>query len=454
MTAIPQVPFLSVIEKIPELLNKDELNSVPNSFTLNIFHIIIGSKVGKWDFENASLNRNHEAPAVIINLHNTPIKQLTPSIIEMLARSNYKKLIIQQFAFLIDPEYVLNPTLNGLVSVYPLFNTMSFIVENGNIRTSDINPSSELADEPIINFTSILKPIVIPENVNELQINAIVRKILSYSQSAHSDSGTGNLINIMDCTSHTMRRTWIDNNDTRVYIAMPNCLFSDTNPQYMPVITFSHFGEHTIRWCNWRFDKDLIPTYRIISPITYQFLIVNYWREIIEVFMVGYIKFASRMNVTQTYTIIHKNEDFVNSTFPLLASYSSDQVIAYRDMNFELLIELWKMRCFQIHFMSYMDSYFASNIKKFMENLVSFPFSGNAYKLGMITYEINMIHAKELLDFYLNDFFSLLDGIPIILGEFKLVSFSIPILEIENPEDLDEFRMKISRYISSQQLHL
>jgi hypothetical protein len=163
-----------------------------------------------------------------------------------------------------------------------------------------------------------------------------------------------------------MRHTWAHNNHPMIYQAMPDCLALDNTPQYMPIITFSSTdkNEIPIRWANWKLDMEFIPVYQITSSHIYRFLITNYNRFIMEIVMLGFTKLVSRMKVTRLYELPSPE-----GTPSISFNFSHLSLLEFR--------EYWQSSNLQIRnsfqqvFMSYLDGFFAHNIRRFIDILLN-----------------------------------------------------------------------------------
>lgn len=382
-------------------------------FYLNIIHFVIGSYVYENDFINPNnpYKRNHECPMIIQNLVNNPIAQCSPSIIEMLVLSHYKKLNINQIAILIDPQYKKDTKLIGLTSVYPSFDTNPILAIDGHLTTLD--------SEPIMPYNSILEPIIIQSDIAEIQIKTLIDSI---TLSQYSGKGSAVLVNCMDCCSHVMRRTWIYNEHPRIYQSMPDCMLIDSEPAYMPVITFSSQGADSIRWCNWRLDKELILVYLITAPSTYNFIITNYKRYIIDILMLGFTKLASRMNVSRVYRL----SNGVEFTFNTI---SQTEFRNYWQ-------DITSIGCrFREHFMEYLDGFFAHNVRRFIEIILTLPAHSYPYDADKTITQIGM----DYLLYHIDEFNKL------AMGKIHM---------IETTKDISILRTRITEYLNAHNIYL
>lgn len=340
------IPTLTIPE-FPEYLKQSVLapSALSSSPTINIWHFIIGAYTSPMDFMNPLvLNpRNHECPQLVKNLMHQPGLQFSPAIIETFTQSGFQGVNIRQHLVLIDPMYSQKgiPIFVGLHSVYPDFTTNASITNEGVINTDS---------GARIKYVTTLEPVIIPCDVTESNVLDFIHHITSHQtpKPDHNPNLTL-LINIMDCTSHVMRRTWIDNDRANIYIPMPNCLTNDADIAHLPIITSDQDG---IRWCNYKRDEDLVSVYEAIAPNVHAFLINQYRHIIAGVYLLGWCKVSSRLRVTREYTLT----DGVRFKF--------------NEISIADFAVLWKKLEFQTVFMEYMDYFFAANIRRFINELL------------------------------------------------------------------------------------
>ncbi len=319
--------------------------SIPNEFSINVVSIIVGSFAYKADIVNPSseYQRNHECPAFVQALLQNPGSQIAPSLLEHIRQSNIDTININQYILLIDPMYARpeNVVPCGLVSVYPSFVVNPIISTNGIIVNDDMLPAP-------IKYNSILEPYIVPYDTNENEVDTIIEKILEVDNN-------NLLINVMDCSSITLRQMWAQNTKPNVYLAMPNCLAKDNTPMYMPVITFDTASiSSNLRWINWNLDKDLTSLFQLISPHTYQFLINNYKRLVLETYFIPISKILVRMRISLEYKL------------------DDTTTIIFSKMRFQDFRYLWnnKYSKFASLFISFMDNYYKYNYHNFIEILL------------------------------------------------------------------------------------
>lgn len=336
---VRHIDILKCVDLITDNLKTMEQLIIPNELTINIVSIIVGSFVNKVDFDNPSdqYPRNHECPAFVNNLLQNPGVQFSPSLLEHIRQNNVNTININQYILLIDQMYSLSQysVPYGLVSVFPSLVVNPILLMNGFIQ-------DELLPQPI-KYNSILEPFIIPRIIDELEVSSIIEK---FQYAANKNL----LINIMDCSSNTLRQLWMQNMAPNVYLAMPDCLAKDNTPMYMPVITYDNTST-SFRWINWALDKDFASLFQLISPHTYQFLINNYKRLVIETYFIPICKILSRMRITLDYK---------------LDEYRS---ITFSKMCFQELKYLWihERAKFIPIFISFMDNYYKWNYYKFID---------------------------------------------------------------------------------------
>lgn len=338
---------------------------------INVISINVGSFVCKADLENPSspYPRNHECTVFVNNLLTNPSSQLSPAFLEFMRQQNIHTLNINQYMFLIDPMYSRKEYSLpiGLVKMYPS------VIENPIISTNGLIVHDELLPAPI-KYNSFLQPHIIPHDINEEQIISAIEKFQSIPFL---------LINLMDCTSNTLMRLWMQNNAPNVYLAMPNCLAIDDRPMYKPIITFD--SELKCRWINWTLDIDSISLYQLISPHTYEFLIHNYKRHILEVFFLPICKFLERLRVSLEY------------------NFKGGKLV-FNGMSLQQFRILWTEE--HIHFaplfLSYLGQYYRWNYYKFIDILLK-DANNTDLSLQEILLKYLKIHLKQLKIFFPGD---------------------------------------------------
>jgi len=335
--AIPHISINELLQRVDDLII-DNLQSmkelaIPDELSIYVVSIIVGSFVHKGDF--AESRRNHECPAFVKNLLETPGLQLSPALLEHVRQHNIGTININQYMFLIDPMYSQeqHAVPHGLVSVYPSVLYNPIIAANGVITN----------DEMHIKYNSFIAPYITPHNIDERGVHNIIAKFQTLECGSL-------LINLMDCTSNTLRRLWMQNTAPNVYLAMPDCLAKDDTPMYMPVITYATTG---LRWINWALDNEFALVYQLISPRTYKCLTHNYKRQVLEIYLIPISKILSRMRVTLEYKL------------------DDGTCIIFSRMSFQEFRDLWIHRAsFAPLFISFMDEYYKWNYYKFIDILL------------------------------------------------------------------------------------
>lgn len=388
--AIPHIPLEELTKHIDLLVDNLQYIkqlSTHNELSINIVSIIVGSFVCKVDFNNPSsqypVPRNHECPALVQNLVKNPSSQISPAFLEHIRQNNIQCVNFNQYLFLIDPMYSREEYAipYGLTSVFPSVMKNSIIAKNGFIQ-------DELLPTPV-EYNSLLETFIIPDNIDELLIDSIIEKF-------HSLGHKSLLINIMDCTSNTLRRLWIQNSTPNVYLAMPDCLARDNLPMYMPIITYSSANDipsyepremNGFRWINWELDNELTSLYQLISPHTYTFLIHNYKRLVLETYFMPICKILGRMRITLEYKL------------------DDTKSIVFSQMSFQEFKELWthERNRFAPLFISFMDGYYKWNYYKFIDILLDKNYFNPEPSMQKILLSYLETHLKQLSAFFPDD---------------------------------------------------
>ena len=163
----------------------------PEILTIKIYHFIIGSCVYSLDFNNPELNsRNHEFPKIVETLLTNPEKQFSDMLIHnlnaLIASDTIKEYRIIQYLILIDDTYKKVTTPLQLIGLYAKLNLLQ-IHHNSN---------------------SILHIRILPITMTE----ELMKTFIGYIKVDNPRTNKVNLVNIMDCTSHIMRESYIFNN--------------------------------------------------------------------------------------------------------------------------------------------------------------------------------------------------------------------------------------------------
>lgn len=404
--AVPSFPGVCARDYIAaKLISNSRIPSEPLSLSLDVWHIVLGSFMYAVDFRDPKNTRprNHECPQLVKNLMHNPGSQLSPAVIESIIQMKCKSVNIHQHIMLIDPMYAenANSILVGLLSVYPTFETDETLTIQGAIPISD-NAS--------IPYTSILEPVLITNEVGESDVQQFIEDITSYKSSRINHFA---LINIMDCTSHTMRYTWANNEDPNVYLAMPDCFINDASINYLPIITAAIKSPSasagagadagfTMRWCNADLDQQQIPAYQAISPGMYNFLVNGYRSKILKIYLVGWVKISSVLKITLEYRL------------------SNGILFRFSTLTLEDFITLWTLPEFRNKLMNFTDKFFEHNIIRFINLLID---PTNLVELSHIATH----NLTEALDAFiqpkiqqLNDYFP--DERPLDVRHFNMIA--------------------------------
>lgn len=382
--SIPYIPtdkLLLHVEQIIDNLQSLQKLQTDMELTINVISIIVGSFVCKADFDNPSPQyptpRNHECPTFVQNLVKNPISQISTALIEFIIQNSITSVNFNQYVFLIDPiysnkEYAIP---YGLASVFPSIMYNPIIAMNGFIQDENhslITP---------IKYNSFLEPYIIPNDIDEQLVNKIIEKF----QSLKDDYL---LINLMDCSSNTLRKIWAQNTAQNVYCPMPDCLARDNLPMYMPIITISESDEWKgLRWINWFLDNELTNIYKLISPHTYTFLIHNYKRMVLETYFISICKILIRMRISLEY----KLDDTTS--------------IVFSKMSFQEFKELWISERYRFKelFVSFMDVYYKWNYYKFIEIMLDMHSFNPEPSMQKILLNYLEIHLKQLKAYFPDD---------------------------------------------------
>jgi hypothetical protein len=405
--AIPSISISKLFHTMELIIdNLQAMKHLPiaNALSINVVSIIVGSFVNKADFDNPSPKyiRNHECPAFVQNLLQNPGAQISPALIEYIREHKIDTININQYMFLIDPMYSQETYEfpHGLAFVCPS------VLYNPIISTNGITIHNEAPTEHI-KYNSFLEPYIIPHNINEQEIDYII----STFQTLKS---TSLLINIMDCSSNTLRRLWMQNTDANVYLAMPDCLATDNIPMYMPIITYDATSS-SIRWINWTLDRDFVSLYQIISPHTYNFLIHNYKRLVLETYFIPICKILPRLRVNLNYKFNGNDIVFSTMTFQ-----------EFRDLWFIDNVNAVEKRAFAQLFISFMDMYYQWNYYKFIDILLSTHYDNKETCMQKILLSYLEEHLKQLKEFFP------LDPIPVYVENDRIMQSLINDYLIEN----------------------
>jgi len=381
--ASEQQPISAIITMglvdLPKYLNDllEDINSKDKPFTINYFHFIIGSFTYPTDYNSApaEFKRNHEFPQIVKNNFYQPELQFSPSMLEFISHiyTPDNTININQIVVLIDPSYKQYPRPYGICTELPDLDSQPIVFHSSSI---DINPLKK------IKFNSRLEPVIIADNIHEIGVSKLESIILEYRNSKFP-----NLINIMDCSSNTIRNKWVSNENPFVYIGMPECLLIDSDIQYIPMITFDN-DTKSIRWCNDYLDEKILnelATVIDVCPVsarTYRFITTQLKYRIIANYLLPIYKLYGRLRVSCAYTM------------PDGSKYM------FSDMTYNQFKYRWESsKFFQNSFLSYFDSYFKSNMIYFINKFTSLSNSENTYitdSIGDMLIKMLLINLEKL----------------------------------------------------------
>lgn len=419
------LPIIS-FDAIPEYINimdiKNETDLKPNyDYILTVYHFIVGSYMFENDIKHFDIRyqRNHEFPQIVKNLFNNPTIQFSPELNEYFAR--FENVLIQQVIFLIDPMYSVKTELAGFKTVMPELlpkYTFENVINHNEYKQTK--------------YTTTLEPIIIPSIVSEKEIIHLTSELFIYKNANEY------VINIMDCTSHTLMDLHINNDNPQIYLAYPDCLLIDTTTQYLPIITLdtnnstdadiSPDEDKLIRWANYNLDNKLIPDLKKVADYCksslnlYNFLINDFKNRAIEIELLTIYKMIGLFTVSKEYILLNGRK------------------FTFKDMTLSAFMELWfSSREFQGIFQSSFDTYFRHNIIKFINNFME--------KYSMPENTVGIMNSFTMTDAIKKDVWDIL----VKLNEY----FPDDINRVIPPEHYSEVdRLKIRDYIEFNGVHL
>ena len=410
--------------------------STINTKEITIYHFIIGAKMHHFisDPDDTMQNqypRNHECPQFVKNLFFNPDLQFSPEFYYNL--SNHETIIIRQVLFLIDPMYNTYPEIEGFFDVFK--GKMPYLITKHTVEHNDFKKTY---------IVTKIDPIVIPERITEQQILNVLEVIESFGKFVPI------LVNIMDCSSSTVKELYVNNTSNRVYITQPNCLLIDTQTQYLPMITLDNISKRfasngtngivssqeeqtssdiynsndilCIRWSNYNEDVGYLEDLKGISDIcpysnrTYEFLITNYKDIQCNNILVAICKVWSLTRVTKEYEFVRMNQGSfeqppLNYTEPVRMNQGSfeqpplnytepDMIkINFNTVSFQLFALYWNSyKTFRDMVLEVMDPYFKHNIKKFIDIVVK-KYDGHSNQF-MVRYNIVDILKIEAFEIF------------------------------------------------------
>jgi hypothetical protein len=367
------------IDWLPEYIETSIKKSIESpDFTITIYHVIIGSYAYDTNINNPDLQlkRNHEFPQIVKNLFYNPEIQFSPEMKEYI--SHYDNIIIRQVLLLIDPMYINNVPMGLLNEIFVNNdndnNNNTSSTSNTDISTgsNDCNCNSNTDvidvtdDKYIINkeiqynefkkikIQSTIEPVIVPFSVNEKQIIELTDIITQYCVQY---CAMPLLVNIIDCTSITLRNMHIYNTNPYVYIATPKCFLIDEEIQYLPIITKQI--DENFRWCTYNSDLKYMADYKSVKDIcknaniTYTFLINIFKRQKMEIDLLTIYKFLGIITINIDYTLVN------------------GIIFQFNNITFQDFIKLWQQKDFQYIYLSMFDPYYKDNITIYTNFLTS-----------------------------------------------------------------------------------
>ena len=375
------------------MIYKNIIHKEKEKLTINIIHIIIGSKIMKL---SEYTTHNHEYTTFLQILFNDPIKQFSPELISNLY--HYTDIEIINKVILIDPMYRNSNTLEGFQE---LFQT---------------NSRDHLSNENIIHhyndtFTIIKTTIDIIQVACDIKEEQVIEIIEIINTNDDTNENPKLLFNIMDCSSrelislyacltsygknqlqHKFKKT---KNNSQIHITRPDCLIKDNEQLYNPIITMSldpSKSHNIFRWINFQDDSNLIPELSMIidicpaSKITHYFLTECYKHTIGFEVLSLIIKIWGRLSYTNIQEIlIYHSDDNDDDDKQII---QTKLFINFNEILFIDFIKYWKQyNDFRTHFLLNSDIYYKYHIIYFIDYFI------NKYENS--THNINIIEALQ-----------------------------------------------------------
>lgn len=380
-----------------------------NVNVITVYHIIIGAKMYKFiDDPSQSMQntnpRNHEFPKIVKNLFINPDKQFSPELYYNL--SNFANITINQVVLLIDPMFKKYKQIEGFdYEMSLLFNNLpDELIKIHNINHNDFKNTI---------ITTKIEPIIIPDSINEQQITNLIEIIDSFGRFCPM------LLNIMDCSSNTIRKLYADNSSNtskRIYITHPNCLIIDGEMQYLPIITLDSISKNfnnsilneeqsinqnlSIRWTNYEEDSKLIIDLQNILDVcpysnnTLNFIFASYKEFHLNISLVGICKLWSITRITKEFEF--ETPDSNNSLLPITK-------FTFSTLPFKLFIKYWNSyKNFRdILTFKLFDNYYIHNVVKFI-NIMIEKYKNYEEHNNLIIYGIDDILKIEAYEIFSN----------------------------------------------------
>lgn len=363
------------------------MNSSENKMIIPVFNFVVGSYMGKMDIDRPddSYYRNHEYPKFCRTMFEDPLSQCSPKMLDFL--SKIEILEIRQYLILIDPYYKTDLELHGLKKYFP---KLSFSVENNIMfNHNDIN---------VTVVTSYLDVIVIRNSI----LHTDIMEYLSIIENMNDTKYVDYLVNILDCTSYTLRNFWMSNTSNKIWLSTPECLLIDSELKYNPLFTIEQKRDkYELQWVSYETSdkRELSNLVEIIdfadklnSNIVnmYNFLLDDMKTKLLEINIISLVKLMSLNTYTLKFILSDNTEFYLNN------------------ITYQRFSELWySNKLFSNRIISLLDPYYSQNIIKFMDNFLEIlrtkSLNTTVTMMELYQEEINNIFIK--LEKYLpNDF--------------------------------------------------
>ena len=393
---------------------------------LNILNIIIGSHIHPNDIKNPEFNRFHEFPIIVQKMFTNPLDQLGPDMIEII--SNIDELHIFQTLYLCDPLYATSPNPIQLLNILSELQSQYESIKINFDGTISIFHHIKITEARSLKIYSVLKPIIVPFNVEANMIENIIPIINTYSKFNPL------VAFIMDCTSYITDKMFVNDPSTNVFFTQSKCLIIDSEIQNIPMITISDISTKftkdldmqdniryrlIIRWikdsnCDmqylplWRlgYDKDL----RLYNAFKY--LSEYYKFRKLHIELTGLIKLWTLFSMTCEYTMPKFNNlKHVKCLEPLFGT-----AIKLNQITFGMFLYLYGEVHFTDHIYYRSGSYLKENMVYFINkylliqnpDTISHELSTKSMDEICKLHTINIlegivIHSPDAIGYYEND---------------------------------------------------
>ena len=267
--------------------------------------------------------------------------------------------------------------------IFPIENTQLINHQNVKLQVTSIVSS--------IDF------IVISDNIMEIDI----LNYLNILESLKSIKYSNHLINILDCTSNTLRNFWMSNTSDIFWLETPEFFLIDKKIKYNPMITINKpLSSLSLRWVSYEKDFEKLTKFEQILDISeeidynfikmYEFITSDMKSKLTEIDLIGLIK----MIVLDTYTLTFEVRDL---------SFNLNK-ITYHEFN-----KLWSSNLsVRNRIINLVDPYYAANVIKFIDKFLGkLSLKNIDYSTTMKELYINEINSVfEKLKKYFNDDFT------------------------------------------------